>query len=593
MKLPSLIKLWKETEAVCRRFPLQILVTIAAVIVCFLLIQTPDIAYLSKLLIVCNFALTLLISADLFAETHGFIAVKKWGLRILVLAFCAGLYFLLNPIVYEADVIRIAMLAFAFHLLVSFSPFIGKGNVNGFWEYNKSLFLQIITGGIFAVVLTLGLFIAVAAVDALFDVNVPSKSYAYIASITMVGFMTVFFLSGVPVEFKPLNEGDHQYPKWLKIFTQYVLIPLLSIYLLILLVYEAKILISWELPKGYVSMLILGYAVAGILSLLLIHPIRNKEGNGWMGIFSRFFYVMMIPLVVLLLLAVWKRVSVYGITESRYILIILAVWLTIVTLYNLLSSKQNIRFIPVSLCLLAILATYGPQSAFSVSRHSQLNRLKAIFKEHDASAQKEKPEIISYLVKNHGLGVIQSFTDKDLMPLQERFDNELANSGKKYAVRQRLIDTALAILKVEKWTLDQYEVVNITAGKSLSISGYDYYVPVYDNLQDEPFEVAGFSFQISKPDRLKLSLKMNDEEEVFDIRPIVAKMRMAYKAGKLVREEGGSMTYDLPKNGLDLPIETKDFVGVFRVTDLYISPDNKTERESFTGCLLLRLKASK
>lgn len=546
-----------------------------------------------KLLIVCNFALTLLISADLFAETHGLTAVRKWGLRILVLIICAALYFLLNPIVYEADVIRVVMLAFAFHLLVSFSPFIGQGNVNGFWEYNKSLFLQIITGGIFAGVLTLGLFIAVAAVDALFDVKMPDNSYAYIASLTMVGFLTLFFLSGVPKNFETLNESDHEYPKWLKIFTQYVLIPLLSIYLVILLVYEAKILISWELPKGYVSMLILGYAVAGILSLLLIHPIRNKEGNGWMGIFSRFFYVMMIPLVVLLLLAVWKRVSVYGITESRYILIILAVWLTIVTLYNLLSSKQNIRFIPVSLCLLALLATYGPQSAFSVSRYSQLNRLRAIFNEHNASAQKEKPEIISYLVKNHGLGVLQSFTDKDLNPLQERFDNELANSREKYIIRERLIDTALAILKVKKWTQGMYDVVNISAGKSLSVSGYDYYIPISYNFQDEPFEVAGFSFQIKRSDRLKLSLEMNGEERLLDIRPIVAKMRMAYKTGNLVREAGSSMTYELPQNGLDLPVETKDFVGVFKVTDLYISPDNKPETESFSGCFLLRLKTSK
>src|SRR5690606_39092070 len=116
-----------------------------------------------------------------------------------------------------------------------------------------------------------------------------------------------------------------QYPKGLKIFTQYVLIPLMTIYLGILLVYETKILLEWEMPKGIVATLILGYAVFGILSLLLVWPIKGDDGNRWVQLFARFFYLMMIPLIILLVLAVYTRVSSYGFTEERYILVVLAV----------------------------------------------------------------------------------------------------------------------------------------------------------------------------------------------------------------------------------------------------------------------------
>ena len=82
------------------------------------------------------------------------------------------------------------------------------------------------------------------------------------------------------------------YPSGLKMFTQYVLIPLAVIYVVILLSYEAKIIVQWSLPRGLVSSLILGYAVFGILSILLVYPIRNYDDSKWIKIFSRSFYFL-------------------------------------------------------------------------------------------------------------------------------------------------------------------------------------------------------------------------------------------------------------------------------------------------------------
>ena len=63
----------------------------------------------------------------------------------------------------------------------------------------------------------------------------------------------------------------------------------MSIYLVILFLYEMKIIVQWELPKGYVSYLILGYAIFGILSLLLVYLFRELEENKWIKWFQSFF----------------------------------------------------------------------------------------------------------------------------------------------------------------------------------------------------------------------------------------------------------------------------------------------------------------
>src|SRR5690606_34732880 len=126
---------------------------------------------------------------------------------------------------------------------------------------------------------------------------------------------------------------------------QFVLIPLATIYLTILLAYEIKLIAEWSLPKGIVSSLVLGYAVYGILSILLVYPIRYDEGNRWISTFSKWFYLLLIPLIVVLALAVWQRVDQYGITESRYVLIALSLWLAGITIYFLTDRQQNIRVI--------------------------------------------------------------------------------------------------------------------------------------------------------------------------------------------------------------------------------------------------------
>ena len=449
MKFPSLSTFVNSIKNVLSRFPFEIGFAFLGTIAATVYIEISDLnltaeSICMRLILIANLGLVLSLSVTLFSESYSNSFPKKYLLRVLLLFILTGLFFLIDPLKRETDLFRFILLALAAHLSVSFAAYFGKGHVNAFWQFNRVIFLRFLIGGIYSAALFLGLAAAVGSMNFLFNFNFDWDTFA-ILWVWIVGiFQTVFFLSGVPTNLNGL-EKDTTYPHGLKIFTQFVLIPLATVYAIILLAYEAKILLEWELPKGLVSNLILGYAVFGLLSLLLIYPVRNQDENKWLKTFSRSFYYVLIPLILLLLWAVLARVIDYGITEERYFLIILAAWLTFINAYFLISKSQNIMIIPFSLCLLTIISVYGPQGAFSTSRRSQINELQELFRNHGSLdgdkiiSLKLKPgkedmsrmiNIVDYLVNMHGIESFRPILKRDPGIIQDSLLS--VNSEKKY-----------------------------------------------------------------------------------------------------------------------------------------------------------------
>lgn len=438
MKLPSLVALSRSFKQTLSRFPLEILFAITGTLSATILVEIADLnldaeSHVLRLVLISILGLSLSLSATLYIESRSIKKYLKYLLRVTVIILCLGLFFLLDPLNRDLDILKFLLLAISFHLLVSFAAYTGSGYIHAFWVFNKTIFLRFLTGGVYSAVLFLGLAAAIGSMNFLFNFNFDWDTFA-ILWIWIVGmFQTIFFLSGVPENLYLLEE-DKSYPRGLKVFTQYVLIPLATVYALILLAYEAKILIEWELPKGLVANLILGYAIFGILSLLLIYPVRNLDENKWLKKFSQSFYYILIPLISLLIWAILARIIDYGITEERYFLMILAGWLIFITAYFLISKSHDITIIPFSLCILTVLSVYGPQGAFETSRRSQLNELSLLFKKYQSVDEGKVKSlklipvkedmlrmvnIVDYLVDNHGLKSFNAILDHDLQGVED------------------------------------------------------------------------------------------------------------------------------------------------------------------------------
>lgn len=339
-------------------------------------------AVLLKFLMVGFMALPVAVGLHLLAHRLGH-HWPRWLPMLVVLVYPVwGLFY--PDHLTRFDIIQLFMLIVLGHLFVAFAPYIKTQDGLGFWQFNRHLFLRFATTVLYSVVLTVGLEAAVGTVQLLLYKDLSHNTYAYLAAFIGLVFNTWFFLSAVPVEFEEVAQ-ETSYPKGLRVFTQYVLVPLVLIYLAILYAYGIKILINQTLPNGYVSILSLSFSTVGILALLLVWPLRLVPEYAQIRTFARWFFLGLIPVLALLYTGIGKRIYDYGITEPRYIVLALAIWLTVITVYFLLSHQKDIRYIPITLALVAFFAAVGPLNAFHVTSRSQygllveeLNRLKLL-----------------------------------------------------------------------------------------------------------------------------------------------------------------------------------------------------------------------
>jgi hypothetical protein len=419
-------------------------------------------------------------------------------------------YFYAQPEFYTVkSVSRFIILLIAAHLGVSFAPFLVNTEVNGFWQYNKSLFIRFLTSAIYSAVFYIGLSIALLAIKELFNIDFGEKIYLYLFITVAVILNTWIFLAGVPSRVIALEQVS-DYPKGLRIFTQYVLLPLVVIYLIILYFYEAKILFTLVWPRGIVSYLILGFSTLGMLALLLVWPLRDDAGHTWIRTFTKRFFLAVFPLIILLIMAIGRRVMEYGVTENRYFLIVLSLWLFIVALYFLLSGRKNIKFIPLSLFFAVMLSGFGPWNAFQVSSLSQHNRLEKLFQKNKILVngkavkpkkqikrvdQKEISSIVNYMVDVHGVESIQDLFSQDLSVVTKEKKGDYTNKTDQVLALFGM-ESNVTYASMEPASKENHEY-SCTRSNGKLVSGYDYSIPVNIYPVNDSYDDNGFIDSIS------------------------------------------------------------------------------------------------
>lgn len=496
MQIPSLILVRDRAFETVLRFPATLLAAIVGTIATIIEIggeHQPNMTELERLACVCALGLPLFFAIELWLERRGdrlgedYSRNKRASMRgIMYVAVVVAL-----GIVYSfldntgKNISRLVLFILAAHLLVAYLPFLRDRETNAFWQFNKTIFLRILISGLYTGVLQIGLSLALLALDKLFGADIHRDAYPKLFAFLLGIFNTWFFLAGVPRNLHALGDRT-DYPKGLKVFTQFVLLPLVTIYLCILYPYAAKLLFNWELPRGWVSNPVLCFSVAGILSFLLLHPIRNEEGNGWIRGFAKYFFVALVPLLTLPTLGILRRINDYGVTESRYFVIVLTAWLLGLALYFIISRRKDIRAIPLTLSIVAILSAVGPTSAFAVSLRSQLSRLERLLNEHKVIGRsrdmKQKVpirdreamrihSIINYVNSTHGEDVMADWLRERLpvgaLPRDADLDRDVNQALGVQMVNRH--DRPVRRLNLEAYRTHQ----------GVIISGYDYFMPAY------------------------------------------------------------------------------------------------------------------
>lgn len=584
------------------RFPLPIISSFAATI--FLICLSHECFadgknQLMERLAMSSFLCMLLsISVSLFIERN---TIKK-GQQLAAFALTvvlAILYFLSLPSPIDGvSGVRFALLVIALHLLVSFAPFIVHSEMNGLWQYNKSLFIRILTGGIYSAVLFGGLALALLAVKNLFDVPVQDEYFFDLWLVVAGVFNTWFFLSGVPEKLSDL-EHTTDYPKGLKVFTLNVLVPLITVYLVILYLYAGKILITSDWPVGWVAHMVIAFSIFGILSFLLIYPLRNDEATPWVKFYSGLFYYLLIPPILLLYVSIFKRINMYGVTVERYFVVVLAVWLSFIALYSILTSGKKIRTIPLSLCVIALLVSFGPWGAFAVSRNSQVSELTVLLESYGVLENGKVDTANTYEIKSQDYDRVISIIDyintmHGAEPLQTFFHQDISA-----AIKQDSVDAASRRGR-ETVLLEMMNLTKVNSEDEKSYLNFGTKDEVMLNSDGYTF-VKNFSrFSFYRDEDSKIDFLIESDTVHFvrstttgdislsyrDFEPLVFDMKEFFST--LPRNEN----FEMNPAQLTIESENKDWQARIVFSSLDIVRENgKFELEDAAGVLMLNLEA--
>lgn len=422
MKLPSVERLAAAAWVTARRFPVVLACAAVAAIAAMRAINAETAAEL-RLVATAAVGLPLLTGLTLFAERWKLAWPRHWALRGLGLAALALYYWQWPNWGENIAGLRHFHLTATLHLLVAFIAYAGVREPNGFWHFNRTLFFRFGLGAIYTGVLFAGLSIALFGIENLFNIDIADENYGRLFFFLGFVFQTWFVLAGVPDDFEQL-EGRDDYPVGLRVFAQYVLLPLVAVYLLILTAYLGRVVITTTWPSGWIGLLVSALAAFGILSLLLVHPRRGRKDHAWIDTYARIFWILIIPSIVMLLLAIGQRIGQYGITERRYLLLVLGVWLAGAALFYTVTRSREIKGIPLTLAIIGAVTFVGPWSAYAVAERSQVGRLEGLLSTHGVLAEgrispaaAEVPnedwqqinDVLLYLISWHGTSAIDDW----------------------------------------------------------------------------------------------------------------------------------------------------------------------------------------
>lgn len=427
-------KTYKGIKVSIRRFPQTIGLSIACVI---LLIYNSElgneaskdlIENLVKVTMVLGLGIPISLCINIFFER-----LKEFKRIVFYRTYIGGTIFLILYYYFllkDFDMVSITRfmgINLIFYLAFIFIPYVPKKE--NFELYVIKGFTRFLITALYSAVLFFGISAILLTIDKLFDVNIKGKIYYY-TWLNVVGvFSTTFFLAGIPKSDEKVAFED--YSKLIRVLVLYIVIPLITIYTAILYAYFTKIIVTRQWPEGLVSHLVLWYSTISVIVLFFITPLRNRIK--WVNLYMKIYPKTILPLLIMMFISIGIRIREYGVTENRYFVVVLGIWVMLSMIYFSFKKKLTNIVLPITLTIIIFISIFGPFSSYSISKYSQNKRFEKILLENNmiingkvvkATSKisekdvREISSIIRYFKDNHSIEDIEvlpkDFTIKDM-----------------------------------------------------------------------------------------------------------------------------------------------------------------------------------
>lgn len=323
-------------------------------------------------------------------------------LMSLSIILTLGYYLIVNQSVTTSieTWIRTSVALFALFIAYIWVPVI-KSKVT-FNESFMCAFKAFFNSFLFSLVLFTGISLILTAINLLlFHIN--EKSYMHTLNIVGVLFAPIYFLSLIPIypglssrnllnadidintdniEFnKEIIKYDEEKilkasscPKFLEILISYIIIPLLSVYTAILIIYIIKNINTKFWSDNRLEPMLVGFAITVILLYILASRIENKFAI----VFRKIFPKLLIPIVIFQIISSILRIQYTGITHERYYVILFGIFAVVSGIFLSIIPVRKNGIIAILLIGFSLFSIIPPVDAFTISRTSQQKKLENV-----------------------------------------------------------------------------------------------------------------------------------------------------------------------------------------------------------------------
>ena len=383
-----------------------------------------------------SFALTAVLSVLLKTVQEYLTDKLKNGIQYAVCAISAVATFILTKVYYESlymimsyTGIMIALVCFIFFVLM-------RGD-------NRDLvFPRLVSSSVFASaicgVLSGGLSTCLAAFQSLiFSFDDFYKVYEIVLLFIWIVCYINVFLSFIPKKDVPIPQS-----KIFRIFALFAGLPIYILLIAILLVYLAKIVITWNMPVGEINWFASFASLFFIFFLLSVRQYSEKIAK----LFSKYGGYFLLPVLVMQAIAVFERINAYGLTTPRTVSLVLIVISVLFIIGSIIAPKHLNKIALVS-GIIVLLVTITPFNVIDMPVKSQTKILENVLVKNDMikdgkvvpneNVSEEDTKIISsaYYYLKHNADKVPDFienpdkTFKLIFGVQEynRFSNTISS----------------------------------------------------------------------------------------------------------------------------------------------------------------------
>ena len=238
--------------------------------------------------------------------------------------------------------------------------------------------LHVVTQMFFGLLITGILNMAVMAIVAsffyIFGIDEPKHFYEHI-----IQFIWFVLAPQVCCTLIRQNEDEVTEPfKVLRLILNFILSPAVIIYTVILYTYFIKIAFEWDLPKGGVAWMVMGFITVALIGRMA-QSILSKRYYDWY--YNRFTLIAIPPLIMYWIGSIY-RIQLYSFTESRFYLMVAGVLMTLFVLMLWKKRTRKYQLMALIFGAAIILFTYIPGiSAKSIGLGCQKQRLTRLINE--------------------------------------------------------------------------------------------------------------------------------------------------------------------------------------------------------------------